>query len=169
MMNAKQISRTLCALVLMGCLTSTAQEAEHTESAPAIESFAWIAGHWRGEGLGGEFEETWNPPFGNSMVGMFKLVQENEVAFYEILTIVKMEKSWVLRLKHFDKTLVGWEEKDKSVEFPFVSVSETEVVFEGLKFTKVDANTMHVVVRVEQGDEPEDLKFVFKKVEQATK
>lgn len=128
---------------------------------PTIDDFAWIAGHWQGEAMGGKFEETWNPPFGGTMMGMFKMVDDDGVSFYELLTIVEKGDSFVLRLKHFDKSLVGWEEKDKSVEFPLVSVDKKAAIFKGLRFEKMDQNKMQILVVVGQGEgkEPKEIKF----------
>lgn len=127
---------------------------------PKLGDFAWIAGQWHGEALGGKFEETWNPPMGKSMMGMFKLSKDEGISFYEILTIVEENDTVLLRLKHFDDKLVGWEEKDKSIEFPFVSVSKTEAIFNGLKFVKIDENTMHIFVKIKREAEVSELKFV---------
>ncbi|MEC8554174.1 MAG: DUF6265 family protein [Planctomycetota bacterium] len=88
-----------------------AQEAGDKPEEP-LKKCAWIAGIWSGEAFGGQFEETWNRPSGSSMMGMFKIVREGRVAFYELLTIVAKDDSHVLRLKHFDGSLKGWEEKD---------------------------------------------------------
>ena len=129
-----------------------------------LSDVAWIAGDWQGEAMGGEFEESWNPPMGGSMMGMFKFVKDNEVGFYELLTIVEEDGTLMLRLKHFDKKLNGWEAKEKSVEFPFVSHSEKETVFDGLKFVRIDETRMRIVVKVKQGEgKIEELKFECKR------
>lgn len=159
------IIRTKIALIVGLMSVSFLANAQDAETKPekkehTIEDFAWIAGHWTGEAMGGAFEETWNPPFGGTMVGMFKFVSEDEVGFYEIMTIVKEDDSWLLRLKHFDKSLVGWEEKDESMEFPFVRLSDTEIIFDGLKFLKKDDNTMHILVTTKEGNKVQALKFV---------
>ena len=39
----------------------------------------WIQGHWTGEALGGQVEEIWSPPLGDSMMGSFKLVHDGKV------------------------------------------------------------------------------------------
>lgn len=124
-----------------------AQDPTTTSSPKAsIDDLSWVAGHWEGEAMGGKFEETWNPPKAGAMMGMFKFVKDGEIDFYEILTIVPSGESLVLRLKHFDNQLVGWEEKDKSVEFPLASISETEAKFDGLTFSRINADEMHIVV-----------------------
>lgn len=128
----------------------------------SIDDISWISGHWTGDALGGQFEETWNPPMGGEMLGMFKLVQGGKVAFYELLTIVPSGDSYVLRLKHFSKGLVGWEEKDKSVEFPLISASPTAIEFNGLKFTrdsKFTKDVMKIEVITEQDGKRNTLVF----------
>lgn len=125
-----------------------------------IDDVAWIAGRWRGEAMGGSFEETWNPPSGNSMIGMFKFIKDEKVQFYELLTIVEKDDSLLLRLKHFDEALVGWEDKDKSVEFPLVQLSDSQAIFDGLKFLKIDDSSMHILVRMRRAEKTEELKFV---------
>ncbi len=42
----------------------------------------------------------------------------------------------MLRLKHFDKNLTGWEEKDKSLIFDVVAISKDEVRFQVRDKTK---------------------------------
>ena len=90
---------------------------------------------------------------------MFKLVSDDNVQFYEIMTIVPEKKSFVLRLKHFSPGLVGWEEKDKSVEFPLLVASEDEVRFDGLAFQKVSDDEMVISVLVEAKDGNKKLEF----------
>ncbi len=162
-----KLPRLLIPACLVACvlvLLPTAHLAAQEKSSTSINDLAWIAGHWQGEGLGGKFEETWNKPFGGEMIGMFKLVKDGKVVFYEILTIVPKDKSFVLRLKHFNSKLEGWEEKDKSVEFPFVSASKTEIKFNGLTFKKISDDQMQIVVRTQRGDKISELKFVCKRV-----
>lgn len=131
---------------------ATAESTPSARAAAKLEQLAWISGHWQGEAMGGKFEETWNPPFGGSMMGMFKFVEDGEVKFYELLTIVEADDSLVLRLKHFDKSLNGWEEKDASVEFPLIQLTATEAVFDGLTFRKVDEGSLKIIVKNEQAD-----------------
>ncbi|MFK7767524.1 MAG: DUF6265 family protein [Mariniblastus sp.] len=145
----------------------TVEQTESKKQKTELSDVAWIAGQWRGNAMGGEFEESWNPPMGGSMMGMFKFVKDNEIGFYELMTIVEEGDSLMLRLKHFDKKLNGWEEKDKSIEFPFVSHSEKETVFDGLKFVRVDNFKMHIIVKINKDEgEIEEMKFECKRVVQ---
>ena len=133
------------------------------KSLVTIQDFAWIGGHWKCDALGGQCEETWTPPMGNSMLGMFRLVKNDAMSFCEILSIQPQGNSFVLKLKHFDSELKGWEEKNETVDFPLVRVSDTEAVFKGLRFNKISQKEMHVFVSTKQGDKVVELKFEFKR------
>ena len=134
------------------------------KSVVSIDDMAWIGGHWKGEAMGGQFEETWNAPMGGEMMGMFKLVSDNKVSFYEIMTIVPEKNSFVLRLKHFSPELVDREEKDKSVEFPLLTASPNEVRFDGLSFQRAgDAMNIEVLVGQDDG-EKKRIQFECKRV-----
>lgn len=122
-----------------------------------ISELSWIEGSWQGEAFGGETEEVWTAPSAGSMMGMFKLISEGEISFYELMTIVEKEGSLLLRIKHFDKDMTGWEEKDKSVEFPLVDIKKNAVYFDGLTFKKVSDNEMQVFVNIEG----EEVEFVY--------
>ena len=131
---------------------------------PTIDDFAWMAGHWQGEVMGGTFEETWNPPLGNSMIGMFKLVKDGEIAFTELVMISEVEGEFTMRVKHFDRNFVGWETKDKFVEFPLVSVSDAVAEFRGLKVERVGADQLQTTVLIQEGDAVEAVTFAASRV-----
>ena len=127
-------------------------------SPPAtIAELSWIQGSWQGEAFGGQTEEVWSAPSAGSMMGMFKLISEGEISFYELMTIVETEGSLLLRIKHFDKDMNGWEEKDTSVEFPLVENKTNVVYFDGLTFKKISTRQMNVYVNIEG----EEVEFVF--------
>ncbi|MCH7963088.1 MAG: hypothetical protein IH852_04025 [Bacteroidetes bacterium] len=129
-----------------------------------LEDVAWISGYWRGEAFNGEVEEIWSSPLGNSMVASFKLVVDDEVKFYEIEIITEINGTLMLRLKHFHSDLRGWEEKDETVDFPLVKITESRVFFDGMTFEKVSDNEMNVYVLIKQEDKvAEEMKFNYHK------
>ncbi|HEX2445685.1 MAG TPA: DUF6265 family protein, partial [Vicinamibacterales bacterium] len=81
----------------------------------AIADMAWLAGRWVGEALGGASEEIWSEPRAGAMMGMYRLVRDGKPIFYELLTIVEENGTLMLRLKHFNADLTGWEEKLKTI------------------------------------------------------
>ncbi|WP_298366896.1 DUF6265 family protein [uncultured Lutibacter sp.] len=129
----------------------------------SINDVSWIAGYWVGDALGGHVEEVWTTPLGDSMMGSFKLVIDEKVKFYEFCTISQENKSLILRIKHFNNDLKGWEEKENSVEFPLVKLETNKAYFDGLTFEKVskDKLTMYVVFK-NNGKEPVEMKFQYK-------
>lgn len=119
----------------------------------SIEQLSWLAGHWRGEALGGVVEEQWAPPSAGSMVGTFKLSAQGKVKFYEIEVIREVADSLVLQLKHFAHDLKGWEEKNQTVDFPLVKIDANVAYFDGFTIRKISDDQIHMFVVF--GREPE--------------
>jgi hypothetical protein len=70
---------------------------------------------WTGDGLGGVFEEVWTAPKRGVMVGPYRgLKTDGSPVFNELLLLREEKGSLMVRLKHFDPDLIGWEEKDGS-------------------------------------------------------
>lgn len=111
-----------------------------------LDDIAWLAGHWEGASFGGVTEEIWSPALGNSMMGSFKLVINDEISFYEILTISEENSSLILRIRHFDKELIAWEEKDSPEEFPLLKITKKKAYFDGLTFEKTGRKTITIFV-----------------------
>ncbi|WP_051209704.1 DUF6265 family protein [Gelidibacter mesophilus] len=131
---------------------------------PKLESIKWIAGHWKGEAFGGQTEENWSESSGGSMMATFKLIDNDIVVFYEIEIIREVENTLILQLKHFGNDLKGWEEKDKTIDFPLKEITEDKVVFEGMVFEKISTNEMNIHVDIKQDDgSVETVTFNYKK------
>lgn len=164
------MKKTIALFTLL--LTSSiaiAQSFEHTlrfdESAgspPAtLDQIAWIAGHWRGTAFGGTTEEVWTPPMGKSMMGSFKLVQGEEVAFYELCSISEENGTLLLRIKHFSRDFKGWEEKDDSEEFRLIKITDTRAYFDGLTFEKTGPDQLTIYVIIDHEGETEEVPFPY--------
>ncbi len=99
----------------------------------SVVDLAWIAGDWVGRLGEAVIEESWAPPAGGTMMGMFRLVDGGAVRFYEFMTIEPSEEGPQLRIKHYDPGLVGWEEKTESVKFRLIELGDRRAVFETRK------------------------------------
>ena len=131
-----------------------------------IEDVAWLEGHWSGQALGGIAEEIWSPATAHTMMGMFRHIDGDSVGFYEIFIISEENGSLVLRLKHFNDDLTGWEEKDEMVTFPLVKLGSEEAYFDGLTYRRTAGNQLQVFVRMESGEGgTEELGFHYDLVE----
>ena len=131
-------------------------------SPPAkIGELSWLAGYWRGEGLGGSCEEIWSRPEGDRMLGIFSLRKEGEIVFWEAMELVEEGGSVVLKVKHFTPEFVGWEEKDKYVTFPLVRLGDREAYFRGLTFRRKTDDMLSIyLVLSKEGEKTEhELRF----------
>lgn len=118
-------------------------------SPPAkIEQMTWLAGDWVGEGLGGVCEEIWGMPSLGHMIGTFRISRDNEITFFEFVNISEKAGSLVFKVKHFTSELVGWEEKEKSIEFPLVKMEKNAAYFSGLTLKKKDENHIEIYVSI---------------------
>ena len=160
-------------LFLFSCLSLTAQEnsafsikADKPELAllgstiAQIGDLAWIEGRWTGEAFGGKIEEIWSAPDGESMMGMFRLISDGAISFYELMIIREVDKTLTLHLKHFHNTLKGWEEKDETVDFQLEKIEKDKVWFEGYSFEKTSDNVMTVNVLLDE-EKPEGMNFIY--------
>ncbi len=171
MTRCNTIAGVVLLLVTIPELAALAAEARtaHTyklaagESAPAatLEDARMLVGSWEGTAFGSRFEEVWNPPSAGSMVGMFKLFDDDGVAFYELLLITVDDGTLSLKVKHFNADFSAWEEKPDFVEFRLVKIDEDALHFSGLSFYKRGDGTMdaYIVMRSADGIREEQLVF----------
>ncbi|GAA4046602.1 DUF6265 family protein [Parerythrobacter jejuensis] len=158
----------LGAIALM-CSPLSAQEtrigAEGFESPPAtIGQMDWLQGQWVGKGIGGApAMESWLPPTGGTMVGTFvQETSEGVIQFTEILYLTEEEGTLVLRLKHFNADLTGWEEKDDMLTFRLVAIEECAAYFNALTLRCDGENGLLAAVRMRSSKpEPQELVFRF--------
>lgn len=160
-------------LLLLTPLFGLAQEknTEHTmklgagqKSAPAtIADMAWFAGRWTGEGMGGQNEEHWGPPSAGMMLGTFRHSKEGRTVFLEFMSLVEKEGSLVLRIKHFTPDFIGWEEKDKMIEFPFVTKKDGAMYFSGLTFVPKGKDEVTIYLAMKQKEQVKEEVFRLKR------
>lgn len=118
---------------------------------------SWLEGHWVGNGFNGICEESWMPMSGGTMCGTFKLLVNDKIVFYELMTIVPIDSSdgYNMRLKHFNPDMTGWEEKDQVMQFNFVSMDEKSIFFDGLTYELISEDSLLIKVRVSHKDQTE--------------
>lgn len=131
-----------------------------------ITQLSWITGHWQGEALGGVCQEHWVEPLAGSMTGMFRMIRDDKIAFYEFLMIAEEAGSLILKIKHFSPDLKGWEEKDESILFPLIKLTGNEAFFDGLTFRQTNPDSLSVFVVIEQeGGIPEEAAFRYHRID----
>lgn len=157
------------ALVLIICLLQSvsAQEVlslEKDEDANlgTLESLSWIAGYWKGTGLGGDCDELWLPAVDNSMIGTFRFSMDGKVIFTEFMNIIEENGRLYLKLKHFNRDLSGWEDKQKWTEFKFINSEGQTAYFNGLTFHR-EGDKMVLRLAITQNGQRTIEEFVYHK------
>ena len=160
-----------CRVVLMAvlvCATASGTLAQ-TATKASLADLAWMSGQWLGSIDGSRSEEVWTAPAGDSMLGMWRLVSpDGKSQVLELLTITDEAEGPVLRLRHFSRTLVAREDKDKAVSVPLKSWGSREAVFEGqgtngtlrLTYRAPTADTLTVLL--EHGPQRDSFTFARK-------
>ena len=156
-------------MLAAACGSAQSERTEHTlrlddpdnRPAASIEDVGWLVGNWEGEAFGQSFEEVWNPPSGGSMAGFFKLMDGDDVGMYEMLVLLEDEGSLSLRVKHFTKDFIAWEDKEDYVEFKLVRIDPDAIHFSGLSFYRIDENRTdgYIAMRTDDGVREEKLTY----------
>ena len=129
-----------------------------------VATLAWMAGRWTCEAFGGLAEEMWLPPAGGQMAGIFRLVRDDGPAFYEIMTLLRVDGRLTVRLKHFDAALHGWEAKDDTVDFPLVERRDDIWYFDGMTIERHSDEAATVHLRTEDGGRENIFSFPYRRV-----
>lgn len=117
-----------------------------------VDDFAWLTGTWVGERKGQAIEEHWSAPAGGAMMGMFRWLRGEAGPLYEFLSLEPGDPTTgngvLLRIKHFNAGLVGWEEKEQSTLFVLVALDTETAVF---RLQKDDGPMYLVYQPIEEG------------------
>jgi hypothetical protein len=114
----------------VGAAASPDQQTVSAASRATLADVTFIAGRGVGELNGGVIEEHWSLPNGDAMMGMFSYATDGRARFYEFLLIEQTAAGLVLRLKHFNPGLIGWEEKAEVFSYPLIEIGPKRAVFE---------------------------------------
>jgi hypothetical protein len=169
-----RLTRCLAASALLFTVSIAAAQSQRTEhtlklddpdSRPAatLEDVAWLTGSWAGEAFGGAFEQVWNPASAGSMVGLFKLMNGDEVNFYEILLLVEEEGSLSLKVKHFSPEFTAWEDKADYTRFRFIKADENAIYFSGISYHRIGSDEIHAYLAMRSGDSIREEKLVYRR------
>ena len=170
-MSAVRLFTGLALLFLAAAAAAQSPRTEHTfqvddpDNPPkaTLADASMLVGSWTGTAFGGTFEEVWNPPSAGSMVGLFKLMHDDEVTLYEILLLKEEQGTLSLKVKHFGDGFSAWEEKDDYVDFRFVKAEDDAVHFQGISFYRISEDEMHGYIVMRNGDEIREEKLVYKR------
>lgn len=131
--------------------------------AATIDQVAWLAGPWEGEAFGGTFEEVWSSPSAGTMMGMWKLLEDGEVSFYELQLLVEEEGSLSLKVKHFHPDFKAWEDKEEYTTFRLVKLTENGAYFDGLTFERDGPDRIRAYLAMRRGAEVSEVSLTYRR------
>ena len=97
------------------------------------------------------------------MVGMFKLVEGGEVAFYELMLLTEDQGSLSLKVKHFSSDFTAWEDKEDYVNFRLVKVEDDAIHFSGISFYRIAAGEIHAYLVLHNEEKTWEEKLVVRR------
>ena len=161
--------------VVVGCsLTVIADPRESTgkqNMENRLSRLSWITGTWVANVDGDHLEEIWSEPVGDTLMGVFRWVKGGKVWIKEIVTITEDSEGLVFRLRHFDRKMTAWEDKEKPFYYPVKQVGRNEIMFENpqlddprsITYRRVD-DTLYVILDgYKDGQKSGSTEFVFQR------
>jgi hypothetical protein len=96
---------------------------------PSLSDFSWLAGRWRGDWGPRVAEQVWLAPDAGTMVGTFRLLENEKLLVIELFTLVEKPDGISFYFRHFTPDLVPWEKSGATV-LNLVSLDARKVDFE---------------------------------------
>lgn len=134
-----------------------------------LNELNFISGKWVGSMAWGAMEEYWSEAMGDNMVCAFRCVKDGKIMFYEFIVIEQSDAGVpVMKLRHFNRGNIAWEEKDKPYEYPLLSLSKNKAVFEApdkktrLIYERLNESQLKAVLEREKDGKWEADEFLYK-------
>ena len=139
-MTARFVSTAL--LLSLAALPVRAQESP-------LEDFAWLAGQWIGEDVGGgTVEVAWAPAIGSTMVGTRQMLEGDTLVAYETLKLA-WDETGVTFIAQYSGTAPGTAGAALTTRMLLISHDGQRAVFEGGVFAPGQAGVLTMEVTVE--------------------
>jgi hypothetical protein len=116
-------------LLVVAWLVVLTNETHAQKTVTVLKPLSFLSGHWKSEAPGEVDEEYWSPPIGGSMVGTFRVVRDGGAVFYEFWAVEVEDGNAVFKMKHFNRGLLGWEDKNDMVRLTLSVKVEQNVSF----------------------------------------
>jgi hypothetical protein len=149
------------ALVVVLHLIPLAAFSQKTDA--ALEPLAFLSGRWTADSADGQEEEYWSQIAGKSMVGTFRVLKDGDAVFYEFWVIEVQDGKPIFKMKHFDRGLLGWEEKGDMVRLTLSVGGGQDVLFSkpdgslSLRYQRNGDELVSTLRRVKDGKVKEDV------------
>jgi len=134
-MNGRIVFGSFAMLFLLYCQSLVPGDfpvrAQTAKPVPSQKELAFLQGTWSGASEKGSYvEEYWSPPVGDTMIGHCRFITEGKTTFYELLAIVWEPSRVVLKMRHFNKDFIGWDESAEAGDCVLIRCTASELLFE---------------------------------------
>jgi Domain of unknown function (DUF6265) len=127
---------------------AAALAAPEAASSPNLSDFSWLEGRWRGDWGPRVAEQIWTAPKAGTMVGDFRLIENDKVLVIEFFTLLEKNGGINFYFRHFTPELVPWEKSDATL-LKLTAVEAKKIDFENpangkpkrVVFTRIDTDT----------------------------
>jgi hypothetical protein len=129
----------------------------------AVKPLAFLSGRWTSDSAEGHEEEYWSQATGRSMVGTYRVLKGGDPVFYEFWVIEVEDGKVIFKMKHFDRGLIGWEEKADMVRLTGSNSDGYDVLFSkpdgslSLRYQRNGDELVSTLRRVKDGKTKEDI------------
>lgn len=94
-----------------------------------VKDLSFMSGLWHQKSDWGDLEEYWSDANGESMVSSFRCIKDGKALFYEFVVIEQEGDIPVMKMRHFNRGSIGWEDKKTPLLFPLTKLKEKLAVF----------------------------------------
>lgn len=156
------------ALALLAIPVRAQEASKPPPVAASIADVAWLEGSWIGTGIDGHPSgESYSRAGSGRIVGHFwQLDAAGNIDFTEHIAIVPRDGGLVMRLKHFEDDLTGWEDKagSSALEFVLTRNGPDRWVFGAVELVRTAPDRLETSVRVRGKDGAErTLRFSYRR------
>jgi hypothetical protein len=129
---------------------------------PALQPLAFLSGRWTSDSTEGQEEEYWSQATGRSMVGTFRVAKNGDAVFYEFWVIEVEDRKATFKMKHFDRGLLGWEDKADMVRLNLSVNDRQDVLFSkadgslSIRYQRSGDELVSTLRRIKDGQTKED-------------
>jgi hypothetical protein len=155
---------TLLLAIPLGYSASAPQKPSQPVLTPVrqMQFLSFLSGRWVGDSVEGSQEEYWSQPMGGSMIGTFREMKDGNAVFYEFWAIEVEDGALVFKMKHFNRGLIGWEDKADMVRLSASIGGMQDVIFAkpdgslSLRYTRKGDQLRCIVRHVKDGKTAEE-------------
>ena len=127
-----------------------------------VEDLSWLSGHWVATHGDLRFDDVYSEPRNGSIMGMFRVVQDDVVRTYGIMSFSDTEDGVLYRYRRMTPDLAPLEKLGHVIERPLLRIKGKTAIFKDMRIELINRNKMHLSLELTHVDgSTEQSKVVF--------